>query len=288
MSQPATPEIHFNFIVGPLLIGTIVNAFVLGICFLQFLHYFAAGYKDDWKLVTLLIWVTIIDIYQTGLMVALMWYYIIDNFANVTALATGPWTYVSLPIFSTLASVSIQHFVVWRIMRFLKQVWLGCMAGHICCMRPQHDYNPALLPQQEPDGIQEDGFNTDLTLWHNSGGSVACISPLHPGPRFPHYDARKQPSFHVCHTGREIIHTLNARESLRRTMESSVHNSYQLGSHNLTAWITGGRVTEVHINIEQDVQLDQMESIPTFSQSGEEFFSSSPSSLAMDDKRNFM
>ena len=102
MSEAALPEINYGLVVGPLLIGTVVNAFVFGVCFLQFLDYFAAGYKDDWKLVALLVWVTVIDVYQTGSTVALMWYYVVDNFANVAALATGPWLYASLPIFSTL------------------------------------------------------------------------------------------------------------------------------------------------------------------------------------------
>ena len=75
---------------------------MFGVCFLQFVEYLSAGYKDNWKLVALLVWVTLIDIYQTGSTVALMWHYVVDNFSNVIALASSPWTYASLPIFSTL------------------------------------------------------------------------------------------------------------------------------------------------------------------------------------------
>lgn len=98
----AALAVNYNLVVGPLLIGTVVNAFVFGICFLQLFEYFQSGYKDNWKLVALLIWVTIIDIYQTGSTIALMWHYVVTNFANIPALLSSPWTYASLPIFSTL------------------------------------------------------------------------------------------------------------------------------------------------------------------------------------------
>lgn len=79
-----------------------VNAFVFGVCFLQFVEYLSAGYKDNWKLVTLLFWVVAIDVFQTGATVALMWHYVVDNFANVEALYASPWTYATVPIFTTL------------------------------------------------------------------------------------------------------------------------------------------------------------------------------------------
>ncbi|KAL5527218.1 hypothetical protein ACEPAG_6009 [Sanghuangporus baumii] len=330
MSQAVTPDINFNLVVGPLLIGTVVNAFVFGICFLQFLDYFAAGYKDDWKLVTLLVWVTIIDIYQTGSTVALMWYYIVDNFANVSALAAGPWTYASLPIFSTLASVPIQHFMAWRIMRFSKQVWLfvfismlslgqgalACASASMGLLSPSIASHVKIIPLADAwlaTSVACDTSITILLLYYLNRSrtgfkktdsiifrlsritveaalpvSVLCILDLVFLTTMPNYNLHFMCAMPVgrLYTN-TLLTTLNARESLRRTMESSVHNSYQLGSRNLTGRITGGRATEVHINVEQDVQLDQMKSIPTFSQSGEEFFSSSPSSLATDDKRNF-
>ena len=83
-------------------VGTVVNAFVFGVCFLQFVEYLSAGYRDNWKLVALLFWVISIDVFQTGATVALMWHYVVANFANPVALLASPWTYASVPIFSTL------------------------------------------------------------------------------------------------------------------------------------------------------------------------------------------
>ena len=98
----AAAAVNFDLVVGPLLIGTVVNAFVFGVCFMQFIEYLTSGYKDNWKLITLLYWVVLIDIYQTGSTVALMWHYVVDNFANVSALGASPWTYATLPIFGSL------------------------------------------------------------------------------------------------------------------------------------------------------------------------------------------
>ena len=41
-------NMNYELIIGPLLIGVIVNAFVFGICIVQLMTYSSSGFKDSW------------------------------------------------------------------------------------------------------------------------------------------------------------------------------------------------------------------------------------------------
>ncbi|THH08635.1 hypothetical protein EW145_g2555 [Phellinidium pouzarii] len=281
-------------LVGPLVIGTVVNAFVFGICVLQYIDYFSSGYKDDWKLLTLLVWVLAIDIFQSGATVAILWHYVVENFANVASLADSPWMYASLPIFSTLnnrlhepsAAVPIQHFMAWRIMRFSKSYWLfvyisvlslgqgalACASATMGLLSPSIASHVKIIPVA-------DGW---LAMSVACDTSITVLLLFYLNKSRTGFKRTDSIIFRLCRITVEaalpvsllcildlVFLTLNAREGLRKTMESSVHNSIQLGSRNLHSRIApGNRTTEVHINVEQDVQLDQMKGVHELASSG--------------------
>ncbi|KAL5480519.1 hypothetical protein ACEPAI_1789 [Sanghuangporus weigelae] len=110
--------VSYQLLVGPLLIGVVVNALVFGVCVMQLVSYLMSGYRDGWRVISLLGWIYAIDTFQVCSSVSMLWHYVVDNFANPVALAFSPWEYATLPIFSSLASVPIQHFMAFRIMRF--------------------------------------------------------------------------------------------------------------------------------------------------------------------------
>ncbi|KAL5501154.1 hypothetical protein ACEPAH_9541 [Sanghuangporus vaninii] len=110
--------VSYKLAVGPLLIGVVLNALVFGVCIMQLVSYLMAGYRDGWRMISLLGWIYAIDTFQVCSSVSMLWHYVVDNFANPIALAFSPWEYATLPIFSSLASVPIQHFMAFRIMRF--------------------------------------------------------------------------------------------------------------------------------------------------------------------------
>ncbi|KAL5513956.1 hypothetical protein ACEPAG_2717 [Sanghuangporus baumii] len=110
--------VSYQLVVGPLLIGVVVNALVFGVCVMQLVSYLMSGYRDGWLVISLLGWIYAIDTFQVCSSVSMLWHYVVDNFANPIALAFSPWEYATLPIFSSLASVPIQHFMAFRIMRF--------------------------------------------------------------------------------------------------------------------------------------------------------------------------
>lgn len=51
MSSTMNPlGVSYQLLVGPLLIGVILNALVFGVCVMQLVGYILAGYKDNWQL----------------------------------------------------------------------------------------------------------------------------------------------------------------------------------------------------------------------------------------------
>lgn len=90
--------------IGPIVIGTMLNAAVLGACAMQIIRYpsiLCDGKRLDW-LSLLVVWVFVIGMYQVFSSGAVLWHYVVDNFGNVIALRSAPWTYTSLPIFTAL------------------------------------------------------------------------------------------------------------------------------------------------------------------------------------------
>ncbi|KAL5501149.1 hypothetical protein ACEPAH_9536 [Sanghuangporus vaninii] len=133
----------YQLIVGPLLVGVIINTMVFGASIMQLVTYFSSGFKDNWWILGMLIWMYAIDAFQVCSSVAMLWHYVVKNFAVPSALSSDPWEYAMLPIFSSIAPVPIQQFMAFRIMRFsesrllffvisalsISQATLACVSG---------------------------------------------------------------------------------------------------------------------------------------------------------------
>ena len=98
----STATVGYDLLVGPLLIGVILNALAFGVCFMQLVTYALSGFSDRWMIIVLIVWVYAIDTFQVGSSVSMLWKYVVTNFANPQALQSAPWEYASLPIFSAL------------------------------------------------------------------------------------------------------------------------------------------------------------------------------------------
>ncbi|EJC99557.1 uncharacterized protein FOMMEDRAFT_142771 [Fomitiporia mediterranea MF3/22] len=108
----------YQLVVGPLLIGVVVNALVFGICVMQLIAYFLSEFKDNWWILGMLCWIYAIDTFQVCTSVSMLWHYTVTNFANPISLAFAPWEYATVPVFSSIAPVPIHFFMAYRIMRF--------------------------------------------------------------------------------------------------------------------------------------------------------------------------
>ncbi|KAF7302846.1 hypothetical protein MKEN_01246700 [Mycena kentingensis (nom. inval.)] len=115
-----------NLILGPVLLGIIINSFIFGIIVQQaVLYYTGVGgrFRSDSPLIKgLVAWALLLDLVHSAAIIWVIWQYAITHFGDQAFLATTPWPYPMTPIFSACASVPIQIFLSWRV-KALSKSW---------------------------------------------------------------------------------------------------------------------------------------------------------------------
>ncbi|KAJ7772211.1 hypothetical protein B0H16DRAFT_165463 [Mycena metata] len=113
-----------NLILGPVILGILINTFVFGIVFMQAITYYTSPrYKQDRLIIKGLVgWSLLLDVFHSSAVVWVIWEYCINHFGDTAFLGTTPWPYPTTPIFSSSASVPIQIFLAWRVKR-LSNSW---------------------------------------------------------------------------------------------------------------------------------------------------------------------
>ncbi|KAJ6574560.1 hypothetical protein B0H19DRAFT_605032 [Mycena capillaripes] len=111
-----------NLILGPVILGIIINTFILGIVFSQAVIYYTSSRykKDSWVIKGLVSWALLLDMFHSSAVIFVIWEYCINHFGDTVFLRTTPWPYPTTPIFSSCAAVPIQIFLAWRILRLSK------------------------------------------------------------------------------------------------------------------------------------------------------------------------
>ncbi|KAF9027340.1 hypothetical protein BDZ89DRAFT_812815 [Hymenopellis radicata] len=105
-------------VIGPVLIGVVVHALLFGVVVCQYIQYYTLDFKDSRILLATVAWMALIDLLLTINSVALLWNYVIVNFADPTVLATTVWNFNMVPLFSTLSAVPVQVFLANRVRKF--------------------------------------------------------------------------------------------------------------------------------------------------------------------------
>ncbi|KAF8901315.1 hypothetical protein CPB84DRAFT_1777556 [Gymnopilus junonius] len=104
-----------NLVLGPIVIGTVLNGFIYGICFAQFLTYWNNCFKDTYIIRYLVGWTFLLDTFHSGALFYMLWAYVVTNFGNPIFLTAVLWPFSATPIVTTLTSFPIQIFLSWRI-----------------------------------------------------------------------------------------------------------------------------------------------------------------------------
>ncbi|EIM80421.1 uncharacterized protein STEHIDRAFT_172679 [Stereum hirsutum FP-91666 SS1] len=152
--------LNLGLVLGPLVIASMINTFVYGICIMQLYEYYFACFHDGWKTTTFVSYLAILDTFAVCLNASLIWYYTVSGFGDITVTASTPWMYNVVPILSVMASCPIQHFLAWRIKRLTKSwiifgivsaiSWASCISGIVASVLAlqvgQVSNNTNLLP----------------------------------------------------------------------------------------------------------------------------------------------
>ncbi|PIL34159.1 hypothetical protein GSI_03870 [Ganoderma sinense ZZ0214-1] len=111
----ALSAIPINSILGPMILGVCINAFLYGFSVLQFVQYRTRRYQDAWPTQLLVYWTFLVDTVHTIALCWMIWTYLVDNFTNVTYLFGAPWPYTATPLFLVFTSGPIQIYFAHRI-----------------------------------------------------------------------------------------------------------------------------------------------------------------------------
>lgn len=121
--------VNLSLVLGPLVIASMINTFVYGICVMQFYEYFFARFHDGWKTTfvpfsfyepvfvltpnllldsessshrSFVIYLAILDTFAVCLNASLIWYYTVHGFGDVTVIGSTPWMYNIVPVLSVM------------------------------------------------------------------------------------------------------------------------------------------------------------------------------------------
>ncbi|KAF9446421.1 hypothetical protein P691DRAFT_794469 [Macrolepiota fuliginosa MF-IS2] len=114
--SPHAPSV--NRVLGPILVGTVFNTMIYGICLVQLWTYYTSRMERQGKINLLVNWVFLLDTFHTISLCYLLWKYTVQNFDNLSYLTHADWPFAATPIITALTSLPIQVYLSWRIRLF--------------------------------------------------------------------------------------------------------------------------------------------------------------------------
>ncbi|KIK65468.1 hypothetical protein GYMLUDRAFT_258217 [Collybiopsis luxurians FD-317 M1] len=102
MVASSATDIQAPLTVGPVLVAVMINTFLYGLCFLQFITYLTSDTRDHFWLRMLIYWELLVNTVHSILAVYLLWQYAVENYRNPSFLATVPWMIAVTPVVTVL------------------------------------------------------------------------------------------------------------------------------------------------------------------------------------------
>ncbi|KAL9712297.1 hypothetical protein Ac2012v2_003531 [Leucoagaricus gongylophorus] len=160
-----------TFLAGSVLLGSVFNWGLLGALSIQVYIYVLAFPKDSKYMKTLVGWVFLLDLIHTAFATHFAWYFLVEG-------KTDRIGGIAVPPLSSLISISVQMFFVWRIWKLaaLHKIIHFAVMGLIAVTAilsligawwasVMENLSPSLIPQIS-------STNVPLTLWVAAG--VIC------------------------------------------------------------------------------------------------------------------
>jgi len=101
--------------LGPMVLAVSINCIFHGTCIVQWYNYWTAGFKDSWIVKSLVLWVMVIDTFQTAATVYMLWEFTVPNFGNTSIFTKPPWPFNTTGICIPVTAAPIQIFLGYRI-----------------------------------------------------------------------------------------------------------------------------------------------------------------------------
>lgn len=126
-TAPAAAAVDYGPTIGVLLLGIFFNTYLYGLVTYQFACYYRAKFDDNLVIKSMVLFLFILDTFHSAAEIWMAWFYVVQNYANPSALLIGAWPLEFTPIGNAIASFLTQMYLGWRIWQLSKSNVLGAV-----------------------------------------------------------------------------------------------------------------------------------------------------------------
>ncbi|KAJ7489468.1 hypothetical protein FB451DRAFT_691233 [Mycena latifolia] len=115
-----------KLLLGPILLGTILNTTLYGVCATQYATYYMSKRRLEDSRTTryLVTWELAVDTFHSATSVYLVWLYMVENYLNAPFLQSAPWPISAVPLITAMSAYPIQTFLSWRVFKLSRSPYV--------------------------------------------------------------------------------------------------------------------------------------------------------------------
>ncbi|KIK62688.1 hypothetical protein GYMLUDRAFT_41600 [Collybiopsis luxurians FD-317 M1] len=122
-----------KLVLGPFLLGVMLNIGMEGALIVQFWHYWETFRTDKTWIRLFVLYLFILETFNTGFGIAIVWEPLMSQYATPAALTFFPTYLPAQPFVTSLISTPMQIFVAWRIYVNTRSIWMP-LAISVCAI----------------------------------------------------------------------------------------------------------------------------------------------------------
>jgi hypothetical protein len=126
---------QLDFVLGPMLIGALLSAFLTGIMLVQCYNYFVRFPRDPGWMKFMVYYLLITDLVHTGLESAITYQYTVTLFGDLKTVFIATSTFAVIPTLSVSISSPAQCFFAWRVVRLTGVKFLGYLIASLALVQ---------------------------------------------------------------------------------------------------------------------------------------------------------
>jgi len=125
----------FDLILGPILMGTIINIFLMGVMLVQCYVYFTRFKTDRWWMRPLVWFLLFLDTLSSCFDILMTYAYVVTNFGNIPAIEVTNTGIVPYPLLTGITALVVQCFFAWRVKLLIRSPLLAYSIVALSCVQ---------------------------------------------------------------------------------------------------------------------------------------------------------
>ncbi|EMD37289.1 hypothetical protein CERSUDRAFT_123287 [Gelatoporia subvermispora B] len=125
----------FDLILGPILMGTIVNTFLMGVMLVQCYVYFMRFNGDKWWMKPMVWFLLFMDTLSSCLYIYMSYAYLVTNFGNIPAIEVANAGVLPYPLLTGITALVVQFYFAWRVKLLIRSPLLTYSIVILSCVQ---------------------------------------------------------------------------------------------------------------------------------------------------------